>query len=316
MKFSHNLAYSHFATGRLLHLALVFLTCANVALGFLTRPPKIDTHHHFVPDFYAEALTEAGGDPSGWPTPQWSPELSLENMKENGINKAILSLTAPGATIAETDQGARQLARRANMYAAGLRDKHRDRFGFFAAMPSLMDVNGTLAEVKYALDVLKADGVTLFTRYGDENNYLGHEIFAPIWSELDKRKAVVFIHPTHPVDLARVNPLLPQPSIDYPQETTRAAVDMIISNVTQQYPNCVRILSHAGGTLPYLMSRLAVTSRATRYTKKTWGKTYDDLMDDFRSFHYDLALSSSPAVLELLLELVPYDHITYGKPQA
>src|SRR4051794_29704496 len=204
-------------------------------------------------------------------------------MEENGISKAIVSLTAPGATIAATDQGARELARRANVYAADLRDKHRDRFGFFAAMPSLMDINGTLAEIKYALDVLKADGVTLFTRYGDENNYLGHEVFAPIWNELDKRKAVVFIHPTHPVDLARVNVLLPQPSIDYPQETSRAAVDMIITNVTQRYPNCVRILSHAGGTLPYLISRLAVTSRETKYTKETWGKTYDDLMNDFRS---------------------------------
>ncbi|CAI7672009.1 unnamed protein product [Penicillium palitans] len=233
-------------------------------------------------------------------------------MNENGIQKAILSLTAPGATIAATHQEARDLARKANEYAASLRDRHPDKFGFFASLPSLMDIEGALAEIQYAMDILNADGVTLFTRYGDGNNYLGHSMFTPIWAELDKRKAVTFIHPTHPVDLARVNPLLPQPSIDYPQETTRAAVDMIITNVTQRFPNCVKILSHAGGTLPFLVSRIAVTSRETEDTKKTYGKTYADIMDDLRSFHYDVALSSSPAVMKLLLELVPHDHITYG----
>lgn len=234
-------------------------------------------------------------------------------MKENGIQKAILSLTAPGATIAATQTEARHLARKANEYAAGLRDRHPDKFGFFASLPSLMDTEGTLAEIQYAMDILNADGVTLFTRYGDGNNYLGHSMFTSIWAELDKRKAVTFIHPTHPVDLARVNPLLPQPSIDYPQETTRAAVDMIITNVTQRFPNCVKILSHAGGTLPFLVSRIAVTSQESEGTKKTYGKTYADIMDDLRSFYYDVALSSSPAVMKLLLELVPHEHITYGK---
>lgn len=262
------------------------------------------------------ALEEAGGDPSGWPTPKWSPQLSLENMKENGIQKAILSLTAPGATIAAIDQEARHLARKTNEYAASLRDTHPDKFGFFATLPSLMDIEGTLAEIQYAMDILNV-GVTLFTRYGHGNNYLGNSMFTPIWTELDKRNAVTFIHPTHPVDLTRINPLLPQPSIDYPRETTRAAVDMIITNVTQRFPNCVKILSHAGGTLPFLVSRLSVTSRETEHTKKTYGTTYADIMDDFRSFYYDFALSSSSAVmklvLELVLELVPYDHITYGK---
>lgn len=88
---------------------------------------------------------------------------------------------------------------------------------------------------------------------------------------------------------------------------------MIITNVTQRFPNCVKILSHAGGTLPFLVSRIAVTSQESEDTKKTYGKTYADIMDDLRSFYYDVALSSSPAVMKLLLELVPHEHITYGK---
>lgn len=257
-------------------------------------------------------MEEAGGDPSGWPTPDWSPDASLQSMASNGIRKAILSLTAPGASIAPDTKSARILARQVNEYAASLRQQHPDSFGFFATLPSLMDIPGALAEIEYALDVLKADGVTLFTRYGDGNGYLGHSLFTPIWEELDARRAVVFVHPTHPVNTTWTNPILPQPAIDYPHETTRTAVDLIIANVTQKFPNCRKILSHAGGSLPYLISRIATTSRATESTKLIYGKTTGDIMDDFRSFYYDLALSSSPAVLNMVLDLVPHNHITYG----
>ncbi|OJJ53653.1 hypothetical protein ASPSYDRAFT_61670 [Aspergillus sydowii CBS 593.65] len=248
-------------------------------------PYKIDTHHHFLPQVYRAALEEAGGDPSGWPTPDWSPEASLQSMASNGIRKAILSLTAPGASIAPDTKSARILARQVNEYAASLRQQHPDSF---------------------------ADGVTLFTSYGDGNSYLGHSLFTPIWEELDARKAVVFVHPTHPVNTTWTNPILPQPAIDYPHETTRTAVDLIIANVTQNFPNCRKILSHAGGSLPYLISRIATTSRATESTKLIYGKTTGDIMDDFRSFYYDLALSSSPAVLNMVLDLVPHNHVTYG----
>ncbi|KAJ5555990.1 hypothetical protein N7513_003632 [Penicillium frequentans] len=275
-------------------------------------PYRIDTHHHFLPQEYRDALEAAGGDPSGWPTPDWSPEASLQNMASNGIRKAILSLTAPGASIAPDIESARILARQVNKYAASLRKQHPNSFGFFVALPSLEDITGSLAEIEYGLDVLKADGVTLFTRYGDGNNYLGHSTFTPIWEELDARKAVIFIHPTHPVNTTWTNPLLPQPVIDYPHETTRTAVDMIIANVTQRFPNCRKILSHAGGSLPYLISRIATTSRVTESTKMTFGKTTEEIMEDFKSFYYDLALSSSPAVLNMVFDLVPHHHISYG----
>ncbi|CAI7591136.1 unnamed protein product [Penicillium palitans] len=234
-------------------------------------------------------------------------------MASNGIQKAILSLTAPGASIAPDTESARILARQVNEYAAGLRQQHPSSFGFFATLPSLTDIPRALTEIEYALDVLKADGITLFTRYGDGDNYLGHSLFTPIWEELDARKAVVFVHPTHPVNTTWTNPMLPQPAIDYPHETTRTVVDLIIANVTQNHPNCRKILSHAGGSFPYLISRIATTSRATEPTELIYGKTAKVIMDDFRSFYYDLALSSSPALLNMLLDLVPHHHITYDK---
>ncbi|KAJ6015652.1 amidohydrolase family protein [Penicillium herquei] len=272
----------------------------------------IDTHHHFVPDFYAQAVEEAGGDPSGWPTPSWSFEGSIASMDRNGCTKAILSLTAPGAVIASTDEKRRALARKANEYAAAKRDEDPSRWGFFAALPCLLDTQGTLSEIRYSLDVLKAEGVTLFTRYGAGNQYLGNPAFKPIWEELNARKAVVFIHPTHPADTTRVNPLLPQPAIDYPHETTRTAVDMIITNTKRTYSACKVILSHAGGTLPYLITRMSTVSKEAAATARIYGKSSEEIMEDFRSFYFDLALSSSVAVLRLVLEVIPNDHLLYG----
>lgn len=265
------------------------------------------------PEHIFAAVEEAGGDPSGWPTPSWSSEGDIVFMEKIGVTKTILSLTAPGAVIAPTTGKRRALARKANEFAAAKRDEDANRWGFFAALPCLLDTEGALAEIQYALDVLKAEGVTLFTRYGSGNQYLGSPEFKPIWEELNSRKAVVFIHPTHPADTTRVNPLLPQPAIDYPHETTRTAVDMIITNTKRSYPHCKVILSHAGGTLSFLITRISTVSKEAAATARIYGKSSAEIMEDFRSFYFDLALSSSEAVLKLVLDVVPHDHLLYGK---
>ncbi|KAL1885481.1 hypothetical protein Plec18167_000975 [Paecilomyces lecythidis] len=231
-----------------------------------------------------------------------------------GIQTAILSVTAPGACILQ-GQASYNLARELNEYGAQLRDKNPEKFGFFASLPSLLDTEAALTEIRYALDVLHADGVTLFTRYGNGNTYLGHESLEPIWAELNRRKCVVFVHPTHPVDTNKVNPKLPQPVIDYPHEMTRTAMDMILMRTRLKYPDCKVILSHAGGALPYIISRLATPLGATPgfAANLAMGVNHDEVMASFRSFHYDLALSSSAQVLDLVLKLVPHDHILFGR---
>ena len=155
--------------------------------------------------------------------------------------------------------------------------------------------------------------MTLFTRYGSGNNYLGHKSFDPIWAELSARSAVVFIHPTHPVDATRVNERLLQPTVDYPHETTRTAVDLLLSRNRSRFPNCKIILSHAGGTLPWIIPRVTTKLRGLTAEQTPYGVTYDEMMNDFRSFYFDLALSSSHTALDLLFKVVPSDHILYGK---
>ncbi|GIZ49003.1 hypothetical protein CKM354_001204400 [Cercospora kikuchii] len=275
---------------------------------------KIDTHHHWVPAEYAEVVAAAGGDPSGWPTPQWSLEASQALMSRAGIKTSILSITAPGACIVEGKRSW-DLARTLNVKAAAIRDSNPQAFGFFLSLGNIEDTAAALAEISYAFDTLKADGVCLFSRYGSNTTYLGHPSLEPIWAELNRRKAVVFVHPTHPRDLGRANAQLPQPVVDYPHETTRTAMDMLFSGTRRKFPNCSVILSHGGGTLPYLISRVATPLSVVNSTvsNATTGLTYEQIMQDFRSFHFDLALSAAPAVVRSLMETgVPSGNILYG----
>ncbi|KAF2035085.1 hypothetical protein EK21DRAFT_84722 [Setomelanomma holmii] len=124
---------------------------------------------------------------------------------------------------AVADVGARRKDRAASVRNS---DSNSSGFGFFANLPSLLDTSAALAALTYALDTLHTDGVVLFMRYGDANACLGHPSIEPIWAELHRRKAVGSIRPTHPVDTHSVNERMPQPVIDYPHETTRAAMDI------------------------------------------------------------------------------------------
>ncbi|RMZ85156.1 hypothetical protein DV738_g208, partial [Chaetothyriales sp. CBS 135597] len=176
-------------------------------------------------------------------------------------------------------------------------------------VPDIVDnTDAALEEIRYALDELHADGVTLFTRYGDGNYYLGHPKIRPIWEELDRRGAVVFVHPTHPVDTNLVSKILPQPMIDYPHETTRTAVDLITTDSLRKFQRCKIILSHGGGNLPYLARRPAIMLNDLGLTDMT----PEHFIENARLFYYDLALVDSTFALPLLLKFALPDHILFG----
>lgn len=229
-------------------------------------------------------------------------------MTEQSINTTILSLTAPGCTIID-GTAAVQLARSVNESAASIRDADSTRFGFFASLPPVLDdMNAAVREAIYALDVLQADGITLFTRYGAGNTYLGDPAFLPLWSALNARQAVVFIHPTHLPTTDLVNSRLPQPMIDYPHETTRAAVDLIMHNRIREFPQCRIILSHAGGTLPYLATRAAHMLPDSGLSAKPAA----EFLADARTLYYDLALSGNEFTLTCLIRFVGPSKILFG----
>ncbi|KAF4549848.1 Amidohydrolase-like protein 1 [Elsinoe fawcettii] len=270
---------------------------------------RIDVHHHVYAPFYSEILNARGGDPSGWYIPNWTLALDRDLCGQVGIRTAISSATAPGPEIASDPAQAASLARKLNEFNAGLRDKDPQHYGFFASVPSLLDSSLCIAEIRYALDVLHADGIVLMTRYGSAYHYLGHEQFAPIWEELNKRKAVVFVHPTHPVDTNLVNKSLPQPMFDYPHETGRTAVDLMTSGTFRKHASqCKIILSHGGGTLPMLLGRVAGLGPVSGFGDKTEHEIYEEA----RWFYYDTALTTDSPQLAALRKVATHDHILYG----
>src|SRR5262249_30832175 len=148
------------------------------------------------PPGYADEMGRAGvTNPDGMPGyPEWSPELALETYDKFGIATAILSLSSPGVHYGD-DAAARRLARSSNEVGANTALKYPGRFGLFATLP-MPDVDGSLQELAYAMDVLNADGIGLKTNA--RGIYLGDRKFEPIFDELNRRKTVVFIHPTSP----------------------------------------------------------------------------------------------------------------------
>ena len=275
----------------------------------MSAPHRIDVHQHVVPPFWAKALPTHGGDPSGARSgdpsstvlPRWSPESAIEFMDSQEIGTAILSLTSPG--IVRWDKSdRREMARRINDYTQGLVAKRPDRFGHFATLP-LPDVDGALSELEYAFDTLRADGVILLGNYAEK--YLGDAVFEPLWAELDRRQAVVFLHPGLPLPpVAGVA----GPLVDYPFDTTRTAVQLVLNGIVDRYPRARIILAHAGGFLPYASHRFAELAHVFRPDAARPA----DILASFQRFYLDTALSSSPAALPSLQAFAENRRILFG----
>jgi 6-methylsalicylate decarboxylase len=268
----------------------------------MTFAARIDVHTHIVPPAWVKALAAADMDPGGWAIPAWSRESAIATMDEQGIAAGVLSTPAPGVHLGD-DAGGRALARTVNEYAAEAVKDHPDRFGLFASVP-LPDTDAALAEAAYALDTLGADGIILLSNA--DGRYLGDPAFEPLWAELNRRAAVVFVHPTPP-PLPRL-PGTPAPLVDYVFDTTRTAVNLVLNGVMGRYPNVKVILSHGGGFLPYAAYRFVGLTATVVDTSRT----ADSLLRDFKRFYFDTALTSTPTALPSLLAFAEPGHVLYG----
>jgi predicted TIM-barrel fold metal-dependent hydrolase len=207
-------------------------------------------------------------------------------------------------------EGAAVLARQTNVYLASLRDTNPSRYGFFAAMPTLTDTAAALAEIAYAFDELRADGVTLLTRCGARTHVpgpRGHRarVAGP---ERERGRRVRPPDPRGRYHLGRWRRAAAHrrlSSRNYP----RGGVSLIVADTPKVHaPNCKVILSHAGGTLPYLANRVAVLPEVT----DVLDKTRDDILAEIAWFYYDVPLSSAEETIRLLLHYTTPDHLLYG----
>lgn len=266
---------------------------------------RIDVHQHVVPPAWVAWLRSKGiHDAGGRDLPSWSVDEALRVMEERDIATAILSVSTPGVQPGGTrpsDADARSMARDVNEFAARVARDHPDRFGFFATL-TLPDVDGALEEVQYAFDTLHAAGVILLAN--THGHYLGAPEHEPLFAELNRRGAVVFVHPS---ELAgpRVEGVPPF-AADFLLDTTRAAYRLVSTGVLRRYPDLKVILAHAGGFLPYASHRIAAAISAESQ------RSPFEILEDLGSFYFDIALSGSPAALPSLLAFAKPGHVLFG----
>ena len=263
---------------------------------------RIDVHHHLM---YPGYLEEVGGRRAG-STFKWSPAMSIEDMDKSGIAVSVLSLIQPGAVTNEVEKG-RKIARLSNEYGAQLARDHKGRFASFATLP-LLDTEGALKEISYALDTLKAEGIGLMTSYQDK--YLGDASFAPIWEELNRRKAVIYTHPLSPDCCRNVKTEVPPAVVEYATDTTRAIASLVFSGTAARYPDIRWIFSHSGGTMPFLLSRF--TRHELDMKEKAKERVPKGLMYELKKFHYDTAQGNHAGALAALVKIVTPSQVLYG----
>lgn len=269
---------------------------------------RIDIHQHLVPPVYREALAGAGIDSIGRvPLPGWSEQAMLDGMDQLGIAKAVLSVSAPGVYFG--DQAfATALATSVNDALADLRGRYPDRVGGFATLP-LPDPDAALAEWERAR-ANGLDGAILLTNYGGK--YIGHPDFAPLLEELGRQQALVFLHPTLPPGLDKIDLSLPPPILEFVFETTRAIADMIFSGAFDRYSGINWIAAHLAGTLPFVAGRLAMIEHSPRAAYAAFRERGQPVADYLKRLYYDTAVSSSHASLKAVLEVADPDRLLFG----
>ena len=277
----------------------------------------IDVHHHIIPPDYVSALKGIGITGAvGTDFPKWSPEKSLRLMDKKGIAVAITSVSTPGV-YHKNDSFSRDLARRCNEYSAQLMTDYPDRFGSLAILP-LPDAEGAWRELEYALDTLKLDGVILLSSV--DGHYIGAADNEDLFAELNRRKTVVFIHP-HDLPGDKGDYALLDPIFERLVDTTRTVTYLLRSGILERYPDIRYILSHGGGSVPFMAQRIAVGR-----TQETSPSALDQGLWDYSSkpelinrtldllrtqFYYDMA-QQGPPLIKAVQELADPAHIVFG----
>lgn len=272
----------------------------------MTSARRIDVHLHIIPKFYQEAVYEAGLGPArraGYP--DYSPELAIELMDANDIEVALTSVAQPGVQFAEAVAG-RLLARRLNEYAAELMARWPRRLGAFALVP-MRDIDDAVKEIDHALGTLKCHGVCLFASYGEK--FLGDPVLDPVLEVLDAHGAAVFVHPTLHPSSRKLDLPWPAMLMEYVFDTTRAAVNLLLSGRLERYPRIKFILAHAGGTLPYFAWRIGALPQVDE-TLPQWPRAR--LEAGLRQFWYDNALSCGATTMGALKTVAAPDRILFG----
>ncbi len=268
------------------------------------KPARIDVHHHIVPPTWYAVLKQAKLDNP--PMANWSPAKSIEDMDAAGIATSITSPTSPQVGFLPAEDAAR-VARESNEWARKLATDHPGRFGVFAMLP-MPYIDKCLKEIEYVFDTLKADGIGMMTNYGDK--WLGYAEFAPVFEELNRRKALVYTHPTGANCCVNLVKGVSDAAVEYGADTTRTITNLIFSGASARYKDVNFIFSHGGGVITSVAERLRIQMVTTPPYK---GQFTREMVDhELQRFYYDTAQVSNEVTIQALARLVPISQIVFG----
>lgn len=271
----------------------------------------IDVHAHALLPLWLNAIKQSLGDRplsiAGVPVPAWSVPGHLAMMEQNGIATSILSW--PSAASFLKGDAAKDLARAMNEEFARIIGEHPNQFGAFAVLP-LDDIDTTLDEMAYALDVLKLDGLAMSTSAGGQ--YLGDAYFDPLLEEMHRRGVTLFVHPGAPPGFDVSADGLNVSVLEFMFESTRMATNMVLSGAKARFDRINIICTHGGGTIPYLAHRVGILEPlfGAGHGRPTLSR--QEIFDGLGSFYYDLTAATHPAQLDALRRLVPPARLLMG----
>jgi predicted TIM-barrel fold metal-dependent hydrolase len=270
----------------------------------------IDTHHHIYPPGYLKMQIEYEKARNARPYPgvnEWTPARSIEQMDKHGVRTAVTSLAStPGLWFDSGAEQANKIVREVHDFAGKMRADYPGRFGIFAPL-SMLNIDATLKEIEYAFDTIKADGINLQSNYGDK--WLGDAMYKPVLEELNRRKAVIYVHPLVAKCCGNLAVGTFPAVIEVPHDTTRTVTSLLLSGSFARYRDIKWIFSHAGGTIPIMAGRIDAF-----YGKRPNLKEFapEGIFGELARLHYDTANATSAPTIAALLKIVKASQITYG----
>ena len=266
----------------------------------------IDVHHHYYPDAYkAYAASEQRLAPFG---KSWTPSVMFDEMGKNNVEQSVLSLqTMPLNIYSMKPEEARTIMRRINEQGAQLVRDNKGKLGLFAFVTG-NDVEGTLKEIEYAYDILNTDGIEMMTSFGDK--WPGDPAFDAVFAELNRRNAIVYFHPIAPICCGNIVPGVQESWIEYPQDSTRMVLSLLVNGTLARYRNIKWIISQSGGMLPFIANRVEWLTRTSLKNIKEVAP--NAVIAEFQRLYYETANASLPPTMASLLKFAPLSQIMYG----
>ncbi len=259
---------------------------------------RIDVHYHVAPPAWVEALNRRKLLHPVWN--DWTVAKAVEDMERDGVERSMVSVTTPGVWFGDAAE-ARALSRACNEYAAKLRADHPKQFGIFAAVP-MPDIDATLAEIAYALDELKFDGIGFLTSYQDK--WFGDPAFAPVMAELNRRRALVYVHPTVADCCKNLTPTVHPMLIEYGADTTRAIAQFVFSGEARRCPDLRIVFTHGGGAMPFVYQRFVSQAKHPHAPPGA--------LAELHRIYYDTAAAATAPPMGALRQVVPVSQILFG----